>query len=680
MYLAELHIENFRIFGDGPNALTLVLRPGLTALVGENDSGKTAIVDALRLALGTRDQEYLRVEDSDFHRATGEPVARTEIRIRCQFSSLSASDISAFSEYLTYIEESGSPVPNLFVNWRAASGYRGHRRVTTVEVRSGRDGDGPAFDQDARLLLSATYLRPLRDAERALAAGRGSRLSQILQYTKEVIEHGKGYDPAKGPPDDPSSLSILGIADFANALLGEHQGIQNARDRLNREFLNALSFRGSTLEGHISVSGTKGDDQLRLRMLLEKLELDFHDQLTSEFSSNRGLGSNNLLFMACELLLLASEREDFPLLLIEEPEAHLHPQRQLRLMQFLEQKSRTPRADGQRIQVIVSTHSPNLASAIALDNLIILCGGKAFPLCAGMTRLDGSDYGFLSRFLDATKANLFFARGVVIVEGDAENILLPTLARLLDRDFTSHGVSIVNVGGVGLRRFARIFQRKNPATEGLIPIPVACVADMDVMPDCAPEITQRVKTGEAWPAKNKRRWRARKDFTPLELAQHRAEIEQKASGQFVKTFVSDEWTFEYDLAYAGLARDVFIAVRLAAADELIAAGNIRRYLVALRASREFEQLLAAAHSGEEFVSHIYKPFVTGAKASKAVAAQYLASILEKRCQRGLTPQGLRALLPQYIVDAIDHVTTIPTVTVSDAVAAVAGTSAGVIAA
>jgi putative ATP-dependent endonuclease of OLD family len=102
---------------------------------------------------------------------------------------------------------------------------------------------------------------------------------------------------------------------------------------------------------------------------------------------------------------------------------------------------------------------------------------------------------------------------VVIVEGDAENILLPTLARLLDRDFTSHGISIVNVGGVGLRRFARIFQRKDSVADGTIPVPVACVTDMDVMPDCAPEITERVKPGEAWPPKSKRRWRAKKDFT-----------------------------------------------------------------------------------------------------------------------------------------------------------------------
>ena len=81
--------------------------------------------------------------------------------------------------------------------------------------------------------------------------------------------------------------------------------------------------------------------------------------------------------------------------------------------------------------------------------------GRAFSLAEGQTGLDKSDYRFLERFLDVTKADLFFACGVMIVEGDAENILLPALATLIGRDFTEHGVSIVNVGSVGL-----------PATQG----------------------------------------------------------------------------------------------------------------------------------------------------------------------------------------------------------------------
>src|SRR6266853_2463872 len=129
----------------------------------------------------------------------------------------------------------------------------------------------------------------------------------------------------------------------------------------------------------------------------------------------------------------------------------------------------------------VTTHSPNLASVIDLRNLVLLHGGQAFPLGEPHTKLDRADYGFLRRFLDVTKANLFFARGLFIVEGDAENIVIPTIARLLDRDLTDHGISILNVGGVGLRRYAKIYQRKRSKDPRTIDLPVACLADIDVM-------------------------------------------------------------------------------------------------------------------------------------------------------------------------------------------------------
>src|SRR6266851_1191880 len=480
MFISELRIENFRMFGEGNEEFVLPLEPGLTALVGENDNGKTAVIDALRLVLGTRDQESFRIDESDFHQPAGSAVPRKEIRICCKFEDLTLAEIGTFAEYLTYEEADEGLVPVLYLNWKATNVVRAgkHRKFISIELKSGKTADGPAIDLEARRLCAA-YLRPLRDAERAMSAGRGSRLSQILQFTSEVVEAGDAFDPASGA-SDPKSLSVVGIGDFANALLGDHVGVQSARQRLNREYLQQLCFSGKALEGHISVSGANSENSVRLRLLLEKLDLEVRDGWTTDARPNRGLGSNNLLFMACELLLLA-EDEGFPVLLIEEPEAHLHPQRQLRLMQFLQQKADEKRDDGKRIQIIVTTHSPNLASVIDLRNLVLLHGGQAFPLGEPHTKLDRADYGFLRRFLDVTKANLFFARGLFIVEGDAENIVIPTIARLLDRDLTDHGISILNVGGVGLRRYAKIYQRKRSKHPRTIDLPVACLADIDVM-------------------------------------------------------------------------------------------------------------------------------------------------------------------------------------------------------
>lgn len=656
MYLAELRIENFRMFGENDKALILPFRRRLTALVGENDVGKTAVIDALRFTLGTRDQEFVRVDDTDFHEAGDGTPRRTEIRIRAKFDALTDHDKAAFAEYLTYEAPAGGAHPVLYVTWKASASSKpaGPRRVTTVEVRSGLAGDGPQLDGEVRQLLCATYLRPLRDADRALSAGRASRLSQILQHTKEVKEHGQDFDPALGPPPDPTTLSVLGIGDLANALLAGHEGLRQARTRLNTEYLKKLSFTGDDLQGSISVSTSKGDRDFRLRQLLEKLELELRDASMSEPPPSRGLGSNNLLFVACELLLLGSEDEGFPLLLIEEPEAHLHPQRQLRLVEFLKDKVDASRADDQNIQIVLTSHSPQLASVLDLSALVLLHRGRAFSMAPNCTQLSPSDYGFLQRFLDVTKANLFFARGLLIVEGDAENILLPTLARLLGRDLTASGVSIVNVGGVGLRRFARVFQRSQPVQDGTIDLPVACITDFDVMPDCAPAILGKVPPEGTWPETTRRRWRAERDFSPETLAERRRDIRERASGQHVKTFVADRWTLEYDLAYSGLDRDVWIAAHLARADDAISAGKVNRTSVARAAVRSHRALRRQFTSREELASHVYAVLESGA--SKATTAQYLACLLEARQARGeLDRSKLRSALPSYLVDAIEYV-------------------------
>tara|TARA_E500000305_G_scaffold110438_1_gene118395 strand:+ start:2596 stop:4575 length:1980 start_codon:yes stop_codon:yes gene_type:complete len=652
MYIGEIKIENFRCFGEENDAFKMDVEPGLTAFVGENDSGKTAIIDALRFALRTRDQEYLRLSEEDFHRKPGAKEATKEIRVRCKFVSLDHDDKASFVEYLSY--EEGDTV--LYLNWiaRDRSKQFGGRQFYASDYRTGTKAEGPSLDGEARELLKATYLRPLRDAEKALSTGRGSRLSQILQHTTEVRDHGEQYDPAD---PNPENLSVLAVGDYASDLLEKRQGIAKARERLNDEYLQKLSFAGDLLRGRVSV-GKLGNETARLRQLLEKLELDLHNPDDLDAPSNRGLGSNNLLFMACELLLLSSEDDGIPLLLLEEPEAHLHPQRQLLLMQFLQQQAKPLEEGGRNLQVFITTHSPNLASKIPLNNLVLLQNGKPFPLRKDKTKLSESDYRFLERFLDVTKANLFFSRGILVVEGDAENILLPTLARLIGRDFNHHGISIINVGGTGLRRYAKILQRDDPKADGEIGIPVACITDLDVIPDSALLATGTVEAlnKDTWP--KSRRWKAHSEFTPDEIEARVVALRKKADGQSVATFVSDYWTLEYDLARSGLAEEVWLSAKLALADETIADGKKTYKDVVTEEKRIFNGIKSSANSSvESIAAEIYSLFTTGSKASKAIAAQYLAELLEKKCEsEKLTPEQVQSLLPKYVVAAIKYVT------------------------
>ncbi|NHI97326.1 DUF2813 domain-containing protein [Proteus mirabilis] len=660
VYLTELTITNFRSFGS--DGITVKFREGLTALVGENDSGKTAVIDALRFLLGTTDQEWLRFSDDDFHKTSEDSSESSEIKISGTFKNLTSSDKLGFVEYLTYgINKDDEPTLHLTLTAKRI-GTRAGRPYISTEIRSGKNGEGPNMDNNCRSLLAATYLRPLRDAERELSSGRNSRLSMVLN-SLDGAEMGQLFDAETFSYDDIKKLGLLGLGDLFNKLIEHHPHIENGKSKVNNH-LEKLQLHGDSLKSSISVS-QNGSDSQRLRQLLEKLTLNVDNT-----PGRMGLGSNNILFIACELILLADDQEHFPLLLIEEPEAHVHAQRQLRLIQYLQKIVNTKKDEENKPQIIITTHSPNLASEVNLNNLVIIQAGKAFSTADGETELDSNDYKFLSRFLDVTKANLFFARGVMIVEGDAENILIPTLAKCIGKDFTEHGVSMINVGGVGLRRYAKIFMRKNPDQDGIQSVPVACVTDLDVMPNCAPYITKIIQDDSDWTILGdgeNRKWRAKRDFTLTKLNEHKEKIKSKAHGQNVKSFVADEWTLEYDLAFANdnaLAEEVYIAAQLAIWDEgdnyseKTAKEKINKAQAKYTALKKKADKLAADKGwdkNEVLASKVYAMYVTGSKASKSIAAQYLCGIIMDKITLEKT-YDLRTKLPGYIVDAIDYVT------------------------
>ena len=186
MHLARLTIENFRIFGSlaDKRRLDLQISKGLTVLVGENDSGKTAIMDALRLVLGTTSQDYLKVSEDDFYKAGGNIAA--DFSIYCRFENLSEDETARFLEWLSF--EDKQPVLELTLRaYRVSRKNRSGVDISVIEVtnRSGADGQGKTLDGDVRSFLRLTYLKPLRDAESEMS---GQRLD-FFEHCVERIQH-----------------------------------------------------------------------------------------------------------------------------------------------------------------------------------------------------------------------------------------------------------------------------------------------------------------------------------------------------------------------------------------------------------------------------------------------------------------------------------------------------------
>jgi putative ATP-dependent endonuclease of the OLD family len=618
VHISEIYAAGFRCF-DAATPLQLSLRRGLNILVGPNDAGKTAIIDAPRFLLWTRGDDFIRLEPSDFHvKPNGERV--TELLVRCTLDDLTPDEEARFLEWCN--NEDGKL--RLYVCLRAvlrkASG--GGDYVVT-QYRAGKDADGLPLDGDLREYLRATYLRPLRDAERELRAGRRSRLSRILGALPEMARQAKAAD-------DGQPATITDIMKVAELGVETNEGVKQVQQSINETYLDELSFAGDILTARLGLGARQSFEQL-----LERLELYLNPSAGHTARLARGLGYNNLLFMAAELLLLQSYPEQVPFLLIEEPEAHLHPQHQTLFMQVLEDRTAPqPAAEQDRqVQVLLTTHSPQLAANADLESVIMTIGHRVYSLAKGQTKLSEDDYAFLRRFLNATKANLFFARGVIIVEGDAENILLPALARKIGRPFSKHGVSIVNVGHRGLFRYGRILQR---ADNTVMPIPVSLLPDRDIPPDAAKLLVGDRRTEGEW-------GRAEKDAHVAAL--------KKDAGESVESFPSPQWTLEFDLArQPACAAWVHEAVQVAKGR----AGLSREQIADAARAEVTAWQEDATLTPDDIAVHIYEPLYKR-RVSKAQVAEQLAKIID---ELPADPE-FADKLPAYLVSAIAHVTSAP---------------------
>lgn len=616
MYLHCLKLEKFRRY----EQLEVEFNSGLNLLVGENDSGKTAIVDAIKYVLNTQSYEYLRpcVEDFYLDPSKDESHRSTEFRIECTFKGFDKHEAKNFIDWLGIDKDK-----NYFLKvWISASRKNGR---VFYDVRAGNDDEGAAINGEARDLLRATYLKPLRDAESELTPKKGSRLSQIL-YNHDVFEDEENH----------RLLRIMSLTNKAiETFFTTHDGKKLLVD-INT-YLDDFSLENNKLNSRFNVSDSS------LKSVLEKLSLKLFNQSISE-NNNQGLGSHNLLYIAAELLLLKkSNYHGLKLGLIEEIEAHLHPQTQIRLVESIQKISVE-----NKIQFILTTHSTSLASKVKLKNLVLCKDGCLYPMGKEYTKLRDGDYLFLERFLDSTKSNLFFANGVILVEGDAENILLPSFAKKLGRELSQHGVSIVNVGSTAFLRYSNIFLRQDDKDLNLN---VSLITDVDVKPSIHEDRQTKKVTDENGE-------KTKVEMTSKEIEEKRIKTAQDIRDKYevpVNAFVAPHWTLEYSIARSCLSelfhQAVYICHKTKSKDYVYSEEEKIAFIE--DAKIEYKKWIEEdTLSIDEIAYNIYKKTMLDKKISKAVVAQVFADfIITADFDDVKEDENL-----SYLVDAIKNVT------------------------
>jgi len=502
MYISELKLWNFRkyhkdgvIETNNPH-LVVPFSKGLNVLIGENDSGKTTIIDAIKLILKTHSVEWIKIEDNDFFQGSN------ELRIELIITELNDAEAAKFNGKLAFANS------KFYLHLRLDA-TRKDNRVLPYEVVALQGEEEESLNATQKDFLKVTYLKALRDADNELSAKKGSRISQILL----------GHDTFKERGNGKSTFESI----FSNANDDIKKWFEEVED--GKQIKSVIDtfihcFISDNMNSKLDIAPPQ------IRSILEKLSITIQDAL------NLGLGTQNRLYMAAELLHLQNDTTALHTCLVEELEAHLHPQAQMKVIETLQDKSNNG------IQFIMTTHSPNLSSKIKLNGVnttVILCkNNDVYPLTKGKTKLAPTDYEYLDHFLDVTKSNLFFAKGVIIVEGMAEEILLPALAKNLGKSFTQSEVSIVNVGSTAYLHFARILMRNDGKQ---LNYPVAVVTDADVRPDDKGEFNEE------------------KENQKIESI-----IEKLEPNDYVKLFLATHWTLEWCLFKSNALSDMFMRV------------------------------------------------------------------------------------------------------------------------
>ena len=435
MWLSQLHIHNFRKIED----LLINFPHGLSVIVGENNIGKTTIIDALRLILfPIHDFNNIHLSEDDFTR--GEEIV--PIELSCLFTDLSSNDEVNFMECLVDI---GDGKFNMILNARAEFNHTSQR--VNIKYWGGETESG-TISQNIYDKVYTIYLPPLRDPEAGLKAGRYSQVARLIDSITKETDHKEFED----------------IAKEANNLIHELNPIKEAKRKIDFQM---LSIAGPEL--------TQSTELIFSDPTFKRIISGLQPEINNLPFGLNGLGYNNLVFTAATLSTLKIvESFSYRSLLIEEPEAHLHPQLQQLLLRHLNNLS--SEKDSKDVQVFTSSHSPIFASQAPIDSLIVIHKNDGDCLSAFsvfMSSFDPLEKAKLQRFLDSTRSELFFARRLLLVEGISEALLLPIFANILSKDLKNSSVTIVNVNGINFNCFIPLFGKDK------INIPIIILTDGD---------------------------------------------------------------------------------------------------------------------------------------------------------------------------------------------------------
>lgn len=487
MYISKVSLVNYRNFQNA----SFSFNKGINTIIGENGSGKTNLFRAIRLLL---DDDLIkasyRLDESDFNRnlgnwkghwiiisvefaelspdeaiqslfihgtgvaeediidrATYNLFFRPKAEIRLKLSQLEEGDTDGLTEILNNI--SIGDYETFFAgkssaNFNDPNVYKElvgdfEKVKFAFSINATKFGARIPHQLSISQDISFTFIKALRDVVADFNSVKTNPLINLLKNKSNEIDEG-------------DYLPISQKVQELNTAIEELPDVQEIRINIRETIKETVGETYSP--SSLSIKSGLPDDAERLfqslRLFIGEPEEDYEGGI-HELS----LGGANLIFLTLKLLefkYLKSKETFANFLLIEEPEAHIHTHIQ---------KTLFDRLDYVDTQIIYSTHSTFISEASNVQNVNILSKkrnyAEVYNPAAGLSI---NNIVKLQRYLDAVRSNLLFAKGVLLIEGDAEEILIPIMIKkVLGISLDELGISIINIGSTGFENVAQVFHK-----------------------------------------------------------------------------------------------------------------------------------------------------------------------------------------------------------------------------